>query len=98
MSHVSDIPLAMSVESTIRQAAGESAIADGDLTSQTAAKAALDITRAAAHVSAKPRYFGFKDAIDKAAALSAASVTGSSLNDIYALSPGTPAKGFAVTF
>lgn len=94
--HVSNLPLAGSIESTIRQAETAGLIVDANLTSATAAKAAIDTAAGKINVSQRTLAIGAKKAVDLADTYVSGWSAGEDVSDLYDGVTGTWQAGFAV--
>lgn len=97
--HEKDVPLAGSVESTLRQAAAAGIVADADFTTDLATTlAAVDTRNASIDPQNYPLYLSAKEAIKVGFNILGATVMTADLATIYAACPGGDwAPGFAVT-
>lgn len=95
--HESNLPLLRSIESTVREGVQSGFVVSADLTSEAAAKAAVDTNQATRHVSVRNLAIPTKQALGLAPDVTgdATVVTGSDVTDIYDLCPGTNNPGFS---
>ena len=82
MVHIADVPHQQKVARNINLAEDIGLLADADLTSEAAALAAVDTRAATKHVSDRHHVPNVRRAIEMAADVDAASVTGSDIDDI----------------
>ncbi len=86
--HVTDQPLAGSIEGSLKVGERNGLIVAGDLTSEAAALAAVDTKAAKKHVTDQALAIPVKDAVTKADDVLTGATSGGSLANIYAAVPG----------
>lgn len=98
--HVTELPFAGSIESTLRQGEQAGLITDADLTgSEAAVLVVIDARIAKLHVTQRALGISVKEAVKliTEATGNPALVTGGSLANIYAAIPGNWSPGFSPT-
>lgn len=92
MPHIADVPHQQKIARTINLADNLDLINDGDLTSESAALAAVDTQAAKKHISDRMHVPQVKRAIEMVADVLAGSVTGSDITDMTDALPDVGGK------